>query len=312
VRIWDEPPRLDRLGRETRSDEAAVARLWADGRLMTLGDGPSLEVEPPLARADTWSGGGRWPAQAARPERGRVTLASRSTVGRAHDPEAHLLLGLVDGQAWFADRLGTNVGCDLREALPLLSAAQAELAVTAVALANWHWAEGFCPRCGSATRIAAAGLSRWCAGCDNELFPRTDPAVIVAVVDDCDRILLARQRIWPSDRYSVIAGFVEAGESLEQAVQREVAEEVGVQVDRVAYVSSQPWPMPRSLMLGLTAHAAKTTVTPDGAEIADARWFTRDEAATAVESGELVLPGPASIAFRLISAWLDRGGTPPA
>jgi NAD+ diphosphatase len=309
--MWEEPPRLDRLGRETRSDEAAVARLWAEGRLMTVGDGPSVEVEPALARADSWSSGGRLPSQAARPERGRVTLASRSTAGREHDPEAHLLLGLVEGQAWFADRSGINVGCDLRQALPLLSAAQAELAVTAVALANWHRSEGFCPRCGSATRPAAAGLSRWCAGCDNELFPRTDPAVIVAVVDDLDRVLLARQRIWDNNRYSLIAGFVEAGESLEQAVRREVAEEVGVQVDRVAYVSSQPWPMPRSLMLGLTAHAAKTTVTPDGAEIANALWFTRDEAATAVESGELVLPGPASIAFRLISAWLDLGGVGP-
>jgi NAD+ diphosphatase len=139
------------------------------------------------------------------------------------------------------------------------------------------------------------------------LFPRTDPAVIVAVFDDADRILLAHQKVWEQGRYSVIAGFVEAGESLEQAVHREVVEEVGVAIDRVQYVASQPWPMPRSLMLGFTAHAVNVSLTPDGAEIANARWFARADIPEAIASGELRLPGPASIAFRLISTWLYQG-----
>jgi NAD+ diphosphatase len=305
VRIWDEPGAFDRLGRDQRLDEAAVRRLWERGALITLGDGPSVAVTPAAAvPRDHWLIETPAHLDAATAPVAEVALATRPTAGLAFDPEAHLLLGLADGRALFVDRFDRRPGLDLRIAVPLLTAAEAEVAMTAAALAQWHAREGYCPACGAPTHIMAGGAARWCQTCQQELFPRTDPAVIVAVFDDADRILLAHQQVWEEGRYSVIAGFVEAGESLEQAVHREVAEEVGVAIDRVQYVASQPWPMPRSLMLGFSAHAVNVTLTPDGAEIAKARWFARDEIPEAVASGALRLPGPASIAFRLISGWL--------
>ncbi|MDR1450355.1 MAG: NAD(+) diphosphatase [Propionibacteriaceae bacterium] len=269
-------------------------------------------------------------AAAREPSAPAVRLARRPTAGTKWDPVRHLLVGRVGTTALFADlsecagaeaavlapaanaseNLADGAGpaapsqLDLRKAIPLLPTAEAEAAVSAVALANWHRLEGFCPACGAATAIAAAGAWRWCASCQRELFPRTDPAVIVAVVDEADRLLLAHQAVWGANRYSVLAGFVEAGESLEQAVRREVAEEVGVRLGAIRYVASQPWPMPRSLMLGFTARAVSDRLVPDGEEIASARWFERSEMPAAVDSGAVQLPGPSSIAFRLISSWL--------
>jgi NAD+ diphosphatase len=210
-------------------------------------------------------------------------------------PEA---LGLPASTAW--------LGLRRLEALEDL---EQGLATEAVALANWHAVHGFCPRCGAATEPALTGWVRRCPVEDRELYPRTDPAVIMAVVDDADRILLGHAAHWPEGRFSTLAGFVEPGESLEQAVRREVAEEARLVVadgpGDVVYRGSQSWPFPASLMLGFHARVAGTGQPPrvDEVELTDARWFSRDDLLGAVEAGEVLLPGHLSIARALIEEW---------
>jgi len=192
----------------------------------------------------------------------------------------------------------------LREVGPLLSDRDAGLMTHAVALGNWHETFTHCPRCGAPTDPILSGHARKCPVDGSEHFPRVDPAMIVLVTDDSDRCLLARNAMWPERRVSILAGFVEAGESAEQSVAREVREETGITVGRVTYLGSQPWPMPQSLMLGFRADAAGSTeIVVDEAEIAEANWYSRDELAAAIESGELLLPPPVSIAHRIIQSW---------
>jgi NAD+ diphosphatase len=194
----------------------------------------------------------------------------------------------------------------LREAGLLLSPRDAGLMVHAVALENWQRLHRFCSRCGERTVIAAAGHIRRCPACGAEHYPRTDPAVIMAVTDDEDRILLGRQVHWPEGRFSTLAGFVEPGESIEQSVRREVFEEAGVTVGEVDYVASQPWPFPSSLMLGFMARATSSEINVDGEEIHEARWFSREDLRTAFESGEVLPPFGISIAARLIELWYGK------
>jgi NAD+ diphosphatase len=200
-------------------------------------------------------------------------------------------------------RLGT-VAKNLRDVGHLLGDRDAGLMVHAVGLANWHAAHTHCPRCGAPTRSIKGGAVRVCDTDGSEHFPRTDPAMIVLVHDGGDRCLLGRQPIWPAGRYSTLAGFVEPGESAEQAVVREVLEETGVLVRDVAYSSSQPWPFPASLMLGFNARADAEAepVATDG-ELEDARWFHRDE----LRDGSAMLPTPVSIAYKLITDWVLQG-----
>ena len=192
----------------------------------------------------------------------------------------------------------------LRQAGPLLGDRDAGLFTQAVALANWHATHTHCPRCGAVTEPVQAGYAARCTVDGTEHFPRVDPAVIMLVHDDSDRCLLARNRAWPPRRVSILAGFVEPGESLEQTVIREVTEETGLRVSGLRYVASQPWPMPRSLMLGFVARApGEQEIVVDGDEIAEARWFTREQLAAAVATGEVLLPPPVSIAHRIIESW---------
>lgn len=186
-----------------------------------------------------------------------------------------------------------------------LSARDAGLATPAVALAAWHARAGHCPRCGARTRPVQAGWARRCTGCAALSFPRTDPAVIMSVTDDADRLLLVHGSRWDAGRYSVVAGFVEAGECAEAAVVREVAEETGLRVASVEPVVTQPWPFPRSLMLGYRARLAdgERLPRPDGDEVTDAVVLSRAELARAVAAGRIVLPGPTSIARMLIEDW---------
>jgi NAD+ diphosphatase len=200
---------------------------------------------------------------------------------------------LPDGLAWASLR---TAGADLSDL-------EAGLVTTAVALDAWHARHPRCPRCGGATRVTQAGWVRTCTVDGSEHYPRTDPAVIMAVVDDADRLLLGQSTAWAQDRWSTLAGFVEPGESLEHAVRREVLEETAVVVGPVEYRGSQPWPFPASLMLGFHARATSTDVRVDGVELARARWFTRDELRDAVESGEVVPPGRSSIARALVEDW---------
>jgi NAD+ diphosphatase len=191
----------------------------------------------------------------------------------------------------------------LRDVGLLLGARDAGLVVHAVALANWHATHLHCPRCGAPTRVAAAGHTRQCEVDGSEHYPRTDPAVIMAVVDADDRLLLGRQSAWPEGRFSTLAGFVEPGESLEQAVRREVKEEVGVEIGEVDYLGSQPWPFPSSLMLGFVARAKSVEIDDGDGEIAEARWFTREGLREDVRRGRVLLSPPVSIARRLIEHW---------
>jgi len=191
----------------------------------------------------------------------------------------------------------------LREVGTLLTDRDAGLLTHAVALANWHAVAGFCSRCGAPTEPETAGHSRRCTVEGSEHFPRCDPAVIMVVTDPQDRCLLARNAQWPKGRVSVLAGFVEPGESAEQAVAREVHEETGVVVSSVTYAGSQPWPMPHNLMLGFRAEAVGTDITVDAEEIEEAAWYSREDLRAALVSGELVMPPSLSISRWLIETW---------
>jgi NAD+ diphosphatase len=199
----------------------------------------------------------------------------------------------------------------LREAGTLLGDRDAGLFTHAVALANWHDTHTHCPVDGTPTVPGPGGHSTRCPVDDTEHFPRTDPAVIMLVTDPDDRCLLARNAAWPGKRVSILAGFVEPGESAEQAVVREVDEETGIKVTNVRYVGSQPWPMPRSLMLGFRADApAGQEIVPDAEEIAEAYWFSREGLVAAIKSREIALPPPVSIARQIIELWY--GGPLPS
>lgn len=185
--------------------------------------------------------------------------------------------------------------------------AQPSLALHALGLARWHSRTRFCSGCGAELVSQRAGHVLRCPADAVDHFPRLEPAMIVAVIDVDDRLLLGRARRWPPSTYSTLAGFVEPGETVEQACRREVLEESGVVVDEVAYVGSQPWPFPASLMLGLRASAATTRIVLDD-ELVDARWVTRPQLSHAMASGAIEVPPPLSIAHRLIEAWYGPPG----
>ncbi|TXK19625.1 NAD(+) diphosphatase [Homoserinibacter sp. GY 40078] len=195
---------------------------------------------------------------------------------------------------------------DLRAVGSVLDPRDAGLFTQALALANWHATSAYSPVTGRSLGTAQAGWVRVDPDTGREHYPRTDPAVIVAVLDDADRILLGANVAWGENRFSLLAGFVEPGESLEAAVVREIYEEAGVVVTDPEYRGSQPWPFPASLMLGFEARIAEGTSTeprPDGTELRELRWFTRDELTAAAASGEVTLPGPTSIARAIIDDW---------
>jgi NAD+ diphosphatase len=229
--------------------------------------------------------------------------------------ELIFFLGEENGHSYFAVDLDekapdafSNAGRfqDLRAVAPLLSAKDGSLLAYAKTLAYWNGRNHFCGVCGSRSEIRDGGHSRACLNseCGVLHFPRTDPAIIV-LIRSGEKCLLARQTIWPQRMYSVVAGFVEPGETAEGAVVREVFEEVGLRVKNVRYHSSQPWPFPCSLMLGFTAEAEDERISLRDKELEDARWFGRGELRQAVENGVVKLPTPVSISYRLIDGWFN-------
>lgn len=195
----------------------------------------------------------------------------------------------------------------LRAVAGMLEPYQGELAAAAVALATWDKNTKFCERCGASLKLACAGWEKHCTACAHITYPRTDPAIIVAITDDVERLLLIHGATWQPGRYSVVAGFVEAGESLEAAVAREALEETGIKISQASYCSSQPWPFPRSLMFAFTARAGgQQEPKADMQEVGHAFWVSREEFTQLVLEGKVIVPGRASSGHALVRAWYGR------
>lgn len=304
-------PRLS-LVREPSLSRATVVRdelLRADPERLTAGWTRAL-----LLRVD--------PDGRVAVREGRLVLEAAAATGAAPGKDTVLLGEDGDVAVWAAPtpELEVRAGeqaVDLRSGGALLDDTGAGLLTTATALLAWHAAARFCAVCGGRAKPRSAGWARRCTQCEREEYPRTDPAVICLVHDGGEQVLLGRQPSWPAGRFSVLAGFVEAGESLEDCVAREVLEEVGVAVEQIRYLGSQPWPFPRSIMLGFEATAdAAAAVLPREGEIAEARWFTRQDVREALARGEwtghpgeigpevpLLLPGSLSIARVMLESW---------
>jgi NAD+ diphosphatase len=281
----------DRTGLR-RGDDAWLEQRWAD----------------PTSRVLVVSG------TRIRPVDGKVQWISP-----AETPDGlRVLLGEQDGVTSFAVIVDPATTSEeksewfaLRAAFPHLQeagGAEAPLLFHAIGLAEWHHATRFCPRCGGELEVLMAGHEKVCTRCGKPQFPRTDPAVIMVVAhgepgSDDERCLLGRQSAWPAGRYSTLAGFCEPGETLEDAVRREVAEETGIVVGEVEYFGNQPWPLPASLMVGFIARAETTDIDVDGEELEAARWFTRAEMKELTEAGTLELPSGVSISRSLVEHW---------
>ncbi|MCK9898618.1 NADH pyrophosphatase [Parafrankia colletiae] len=293
---------------------------WAAARVVVVDAEGRSPVEWTAAPAAPGASGAPQPGTAQSGPRLR-TVAARD-LAAAPPPDA-VLLGEAESLTYWAVRGapdeaaadGPSQWLNLYSVGAELPAFEAAVMAAAVALLSWHDNARFCARDGSPTHPRNAGWARVCEAGQHEEYPRTDPAVICLVHDGADRVLLARQRTWPADRFSVLAGFVEAGESLEACVAREIAEEVGVDVSGISYLGSQAWPFPRSLMIGFHAVAdPRQPIRLDDKEIAEARWVHRHDldgalarndwaAATDADRGQLLLPGRLSIARTMIDSW---------
>lgn len=286
--FWSE--QIDRAG-EVRGDPIRLDALWKSpaSRVIVVDGG----------RVATADGSPRWLPSDETPEGTRIFLGL--TPATAEPIPCWAVI--VDQPA---DELKPT---PVRDLLPVLTALDGSLVAQAVGIANWHRTHPRCSRCGAVTDIVAAGHIRQCPECSAQHFPRTDPAVIMLITDDQDRALLGRGAGWPEGRFSTLAGFVEPGEALEAAVRREVMEETSVAVDTVRYGASQPWPFPSSLMVGFFGTARDQDITIDPVEIAEAYWFTRDEA-RAVLFPRLNSPVTGwSISSWLMNSWLQPGAT---
>jgi len=277
--LREEPDVLDRL----RADPATRVIVVREGRVRVV-DSALLRVPPTAVVEATW-------ALLGRDEDGTVLLLA------AAPPETDALDAAPD-EIWLG----------LRDLGGRIDGRESELLIGAIALAGWLRDAPFCPTCGGGTELRQGGWSRRCLVCGRDHFPRTDPAVIVAVESrDGERLLLGANANWGGRMYSCFAGFTEAGESLEATVHREIEEESGVRLSALRYISSQAWPFPRSLMVGFRAVVDdEAAALADGEEIIDVRWFTRAEIGSALAgTGPVGLPGPASIARALIVDWYE-------
>jgi NAD+ diphosphatase len=278
-----------------REHPAARALLAGDAGVHVLTADPTQLALVPLAEAR-----GAEPILLGLDSSGPVFVVDTERDG---DPPRPLVGGRPAGSAPGGD---TTRPVGLRDVVGELSREAGGLVAYASSLVNWHRRHGFCSVCGTASDLSAGGLVRVCPNCGTHHFPRTDPVVIMAIHDGPRRLLLGRQPSWPPNRYSTLAGFVEAGETLEEAVAREVREEAGVEIDAPEYASSQPWPFPGSLMLGFLARWRSGEPRRQEDEMEDVRWFTRAEVVAGIAGdGGPNLPDRYAIARRLIEAWLE-------
>lgn len=277
IAAWGGPPRLDHAS-SLREEDRSVERAWREpgARIVCLDEAGRFDDDP----------------------FGRPITADDGGSPRAED----VFLGRFEGHPWFARRDAGPYPALLRSAR--LTPGEREVASSAQAVLNWARTTRRCVSCGGELVRTRGGFSAECTRCGRETFPRTDPAVICAVLDHDDRLFLAHQGRWERGRVSVLAGFVEAGETAEQAVHREIAEEAGLRIAALRYLGSQPWPMPRSLMLSFVARS-DSVGRVDGLELSWGGWYRRDEVNRLVDGGSLVLPPGASVGHRLIEAWLD-------
>ncbi len=311
---------IDRAARRRR-DEAWVAERLEDPTARFL---PVWESKVLITGISDIAGDSSPRAVWLRPEEAEACLGAAESVillgvdeeghgqrpGDRKHPLAYFALGLPTGdESPPAGLASMGAFRRLRAVAALLDRESAALLAYAKAMVHYHHQHQFCGRCGTPTVSREGGFVRVCtnARCGHHDFPRTDPAIIV-LVSSGERCLLGRQPTWPENFYSIIAGFVEPGESLEAAVAREVWEETGIRVKEVRYHASQPWPFPRSLMIGFTATAKSTAIHLNDGELADARWLSREEIARELKQGTLRLPSSISISRRLIEAWFDAEG----
>jgi NAD+ diphosphatase len=277
--LREEPDVLDRL----RDDPMTRVIVVREGRVRVV-DSALLRVPPAAVVEATWA-----------------------LLGRDADGSV-LLLAAAPPETEALDAAPDEIWLGLRDLGGRIDGQESELLIGAIAVAGWLRDAPFCPTCGGGTELQQAGWSRRCLVCGRQHFPRTDPAVIVAVESrDGERLLLGANANWGGRMFSCFAGFTEAGESLESTAYREIEEESGVRLSALRYISSQAWPFPRSLMVGFRAIVDdESAARPDGEEIIEVRWFTRAEIGSALAGdGPVGLPGPASIARALIIDWYE-------
>lgn len=262
--------------------------------------------------------GGLTPPDLANMEAEQLLELSHAQVAQLpFSPQEPYYLGKYGEKSYFALRVEApsqqleenwqHCFAPLRAVAGMLEPYQGELAAAAVALATWDKNTKFCERCGASLKLACAGWEKHCTACAHITYPRTDPAIIVAITDDAERLLLIHGATWQPGRYSVVAGFVEAGESLEAAVVREALEETGIKISQASYCSSQPWPFPRSLMFAFTARAGgQQEPKADMQEVGHAFWASREEFTQLVLEGKVIVPGRASSGHALVRAWYGR------
>lgn len=280
-----------------------VLPLWQGKTLVQHGEAPGGEREeqrPPASAALTLLDPARAPAATLLVYLGR-TLAEHAD-RHAGTP---VVVAVLSDEAAAELQPAEHAWQTLRSLAPSLDRSDAAIFTEALAITNWHAVHPHCPRCGSPTHVEMSGWVRRCPVDNSEQFPRTDAAVIVSVIDDDGRLLLGSNAMWENNRYSLLAGFVEPGESFEEAAIREIGEEAGVRIADPEYLGSQPWPFPASIMVGMRARLAPgqraEDLLPDGEEILALRWFTREQ--LWAERDALLLPGGSSIARAIVEYW---------
>ncbi|MFD3001605.1 NAD(+) diphosphatase [Pontibacter toksunensis] len=289
---------------EMRPDEAHMQQLWQqqEARVLVVHESLSLIKK---------TGSGKLAAVLRQQEAEDLAkLAQVQVYLGSEEVVPYFVLGFEGMEEQLQNLLGEDYAlADLRMSAHELPQPDGALLAYARGMVHWNLRHRFCANCGSVTYSTNAGHVRQCTNeaCNLHHFPRTDTAIIV-IISEGDACLLGRQAVWPNGMYATIAGFLEPGETLEQAVAREAQEETGVELQKITYHSSQPWPFPSSIMVGFNAEARNRNLVLDNDELEDARWFTRKEIEAGLQDGTLRLPPPISIAYRLIRDWFNANG----